>query len=95
MINLGRNHLLLQEGFIQMIKHVACKNLCHASYDLGFDMVTYVAWHMCHATYVIVWVHLKCVEMGKLDCGMGICTSDVIHSYLRGEIMLIVLFLRI
>ena len=25
----------LQVGFIQMIKHFACKNLCHAFYDFG------------------------------------------------------------
>ena len=48
------------------------KTLCHASYDLGFYTVTNVAWHMSHATYVVVWAHLKCVEMGKLDCGMSI-----------------------
>ena len=48
------------------------KKLCHALYDLGFYTVTYVAWHIRHATYVVVWAHLKCVEMGKLDCGMSI-----------------------
>ena len=56
--------------------------------------VTYVAWHMGHATYVVVWAHLKCVDMGKLDCGMSIYTSYIIHNYRGEEITLAVFFLR-
>ena len=75
------------------------KMLCYASCDVGFYTVTYVAWHMRHAKYVVscrvvsrrvMWVHLKCVEMGTLDCGMSIFNSNIIHSYRRGEITLIV-----
>ena len=43
----------LTYSLIQMIKHVACKMLCYASCDVGFYTVTYVAWHMRHAKYVV------------------------------------------
>ena len=41
-----------------------------------------------------MWAYLKCVEMGKLDSGMGIYTSHSIHNYQRGKITLIVFFFR-
>ena len=41
------NHLFLQVGLIQMIKHVACQKLYHASYDLGFYTVTYASCNVC------------------------------------------------
>ena len=71
------------------------KKLCHTSYDLVFlygDICCMA--HVSCNEHRVVWAHLKCVEMGKFDCGMSIYTSNIIHSYRTGEIMVTVFFLR-
>ena len=59
---------------------------CHASYDFRLYRATYIACHMCHAICVVMWAHLKNVEMGKLDSWMSIYISYIIHRYRREEI---------